>query len=61
MQFAGIKAVTFDAGGTLLEPWPSVGAIYAAVAEEFGYPHLAPERLNSAFAAAWSTSLWSSF
>jgi putative hydrolase of the HAD superfamily len=55
MQFTGIKAVTFDAGGTLLEPWPSVGAIYAAVAREFGYPGLSPDNMNSAFAAAWKT------
>ncbi|MFH1022319.1 MAG: HAD-IA family hydrolase [Planctomycetota bacterium] len=31
-----IRAVFFDAGGTLMAPNPSVGAIYAAVAERFG-------------------------
>lgn len=50
---AAVRAVSFDAGGTLLEPWPSVGHIYAAVAAEHGRPGLAPEVLNRQFAAAW--------
>ena len=36
-----VRAVTLDVGGTLIEPWPSVGADYAAVAGEFG-PVTAP-------------------
>jgi putative hydrolase of the HAD superfamily len=51
--FAGIRAVTFDVGGTLLRPWPSVGDVYAAVAAEQGHPLLAPETLNRQFAEAW--------
>ncbi len=47
-----IKAVTFDAGGTLIEPWPSVGDVYARVAAEFGHS-LAPAKLNAAFSSAW--------
>jgi len=48
-----IQAVTFDVGGTLIEPWPSVGHIYAEVASRHGLPNLSPERLNKNFAAAW--------
>ena len=48
-----IHAVTFDVGGTLIEPWPSVGAVYAAVAAEHGFLNLRPEILNRQFAAAW--------
>ena len=49
---AEIKAVTFDLGGTLIEPWPSVGHIYAEVAEGHGL-HSAPDELNQRFRAAW--------
>lgn len=51
----GIQAITFDVGGTLIEPWPSVGHVYASVAEENGIPGLLPEQLNHRFAAAWRT------
>src|SRR5689334_3044203 len=51
--FSGIRAVTFDAGGTLIEPWPSVGHVYAEVAARHGFENLAPELLNQRFAAAW--------
>ncbi len=47
-----IEAVTFDVGGTLIEPWPSVGAVYAEVASRFGV-RADPDRLNRQFAAAW--------
>ena len=30
-----IKAITFDVGGTLIEPWPSVGHAYAGVAARY--------------------------
>ncbi len=50
---AHIKAVTFDAGGTLIAPWPSVGHVYAAVAAENGCPALDVDTLNRQFAAAW--------
>ncbi len=48
-----IQAVTFDAGGTLIAPWPSVGHIYAEVAARFGVRGADPARLNRQFAAAW--------
>jgi len=48
-----IRAVTFDVGGTLIEPWPSVGHIYAAVAERHGMPNVPIDSLNRQFAAAW--------
>ncbi|MBX6422090.1 HAD family hydrolase [Thermosulfurimonas sp. F29] len=34
----GIRAVFFDAEGTLLHIYPSVGAVYARVLAEFGHP-----------------------
>ena len=51
---ARIEAVTFDAGGTLIEPWPSVGEVYATVAREFGIDCSAA-RLNAQFTNAWTT------
>jgi putative hydrolase of the HAD superfamily len=54
-RFENIRAVTFDAGGTLLETWPSVGHLYAQVAAEHGCAGLDAERLNRSFAAAWKT------
>ena len=48
-----IRAVTFDVGGTLIESCPSVGHIYAAVAEQHGLKGLSVETLNRQFAAAW--------
>jgi putative hydrolase of the HAD superfamily len=48
-----IRAVTFDVGGTLLEPWPSVGHLYAEVATGFGIHSIAPAELDRRFAAAW--------
>jgi putative hydrolase of the HAD superfamily len=51
--FAGVRAVSFDVGGTLIDPWPSVGHVYAAVAREAGLPEFDPVQLNQRFAAAW--------
>ena len=48
-----IKAVTFDIGGTLIEPWPSVGHVYAEVAARHGADGLSPTLLNTRFKAAW--------
>lgn len=48
-----IRAISFDVGGTLIEPWPSVGHVYAEVAARFGITDAAPEALNQRFAAAW--------
>lgn len=48
-----IRAITFDVGGTLIEPWPSVGDIYAEVGAEYGLTMLSPAELNHNFVSAW--------
>jgi putative hydrolase of the HAD superfamily len=48
-----IRAVTLDVGGTLIEPWPSVGHVYAASARPFGLPDIDPVALSQAFGDAW--------
>ena len=50
---AEIRAVTFDVGGTLIEPWPSVGHVYAEVAARHGFNELSIDRLNRQFSDAW--------
>ena len=50
-----LQAITFDVGGTLIEPWPSVGDIYAEVAAGFGLTELSPTELNRTFLKAWRT------
>ncbi len=50
---AGIQAITFDVGGTLIEPWPSVGHIYAEVAARHGVKNVSPAKLNHNFTTAW--------
>lgn len=52
-----IRAITFDVGGTLIEPWPSVGHVYAEVAGRFGVDGVAVETLNQRFATAWRAKL----
>lgn len=47
-----IDAVTFDVGGTLIKPWPSVGAVYAEIAARHGKKISAPV-LDQRFARAW--------
>ncbi|MBN1687732.1 MAG: HAD-IA family hydrolase [Candidatus Omnitrophica bacterium] len=47
-----IKAVFFDAGGTLFHPYPSVGEIYARVAAPYGTRADAGE-LQKVFKDAW--------
>lgn len=49
-----IKAISFDVGGTLIEPWPSVQRIYAQVAAECGCPGISEDQLKRQFALAWS-------
>lgn len=51
-RLRGIQAITFDAGGTLLHPYPSVGAVYREVALLHGrdYPE---DTLNRSFRAAF--------
>lgn len=51
--FSDVQAVTFDVGGTLIKPWPSVGHVYAEVAARHGLKEVSPEVLNRRFAAAW--------
>ena len=47
-----IGCVFFDAGGTLLEPWPSVGEVYALEAKKFNMlPD--PEAIQKRFAQEW--------
>lgn len=50
----GIEAVTFDVGGTLINPWPSVGDIYVEVANEFGV-EASPDFINWNFKDAWKS------
>ncbi len=47
------KAITFDVGGTLLEPFPSVGHIYADAAVRHGFPQFPADLLKQRFIAAW--------
>jgi len=53
-DFRDVQAITLDAGGTLLKPWPSVGHLYAAVAAEHGVRGLSPRELNQRFMQAWT-------
>lgn len=53
MSIDGIRAVTFDAGGTLIEPWPSVGHVYAEIAARHGHGNIAPGELTRRFVDAW--------
>lgn len=48
-----IQAVTFDVGGTLIEPWPSVGHVYAEVAASHGIANLSHEQLQRRFVTAF--------
>lgn len=48
-----IRAITFDVGGTLIEPCPSVGGVYAEVAREAGFTGLDAATLDQRFQAAW--------
>jgi putative hydrolase of the HAD superfamily len=47
-----VRAVTFDVGGTLIKPWPSVGHVYAEVAAKHGRAVL-PAVLDQRFRKAW--------
>jgi putative hydrolase of the HAD superfamily len=51
-DWRALRAVTFDAGGTLLDPHPSVGEVYAEVAGVYGVTASAAEleaRFRTAF------------
>jgi putative hydrolase of the HAD superfamily len=47
-----VRAFFFDAGGTLFQPYPSVGEIYAEVARPFGLV-AEPHALERVFHTAW--------
>ena len=52
---APVRAVTFDVGGTLIEPWPSVGQLYADAAARHGCGSIPAGLLQSRFRDAWRT------
>jgi putative hydrolase of the HAD superfamily len=52
LDFSRVRAVTFDAGGTLLTPDPGVGEVYAEILARFDVA-LAPALLNRRFRAAF--------
>lgn len=49
----GSRVIFFDAGGTLLTPYPSVGEVYAEVARCHGVV-VAPEFLDARFKHVWA-------
>lgn len=53
METIKTQAITFDVGGTLIEPWPSVGDVYAQVASEHGFKNLPADQINAQFSEAW--------
>ena len=52
-RFVDIQAVTFDVGSTLIEPWPSVGQVYAEVAVAHGQGNFSAKELDRRFRAAF--------
>ena len=48
-----IAAVSLDVGGTLIEPRPSVGHVYADMAARHGVRGAEPDALNRQFREAW--------
>lgn len=46
------RVVTFDIGGTLMAPYPSVGALYAEAFRRQGV-NASPETVQAAFQASW--------
>ncbi len=46
------KAIFFDAGGTLVHPYPSVGEVYAEVGKRYGSP-ATPAELEHSFREVW--------
>lgn len=47
------KLISFDAGGTLFRPYPSVGAIYSEVAAKYGC-HADGAKIESRFRELWT-------
>jgi putative hydrolase of the HAD superfamily len=52
-DLGGISVITFDAGGTLFHPYPSVGEIYREVALNYGRDYPATQ-LEQSFSIAFS-------
>lgn len=55
MSRAAVRLVTFDVGGTLIHPRPSVGAVYSEVLSRRGFP-ADPVATERAFEEAWDLS-----
>jgi putative hydrolase of the HAD superfamily len=53
IDFSKIKAVFLDAGGTLFQPHPSVGEIYASVAAEHNL-YVMPDYIEERFHELWA-------
>jgi putative hydrolase of the HAD superfamily len=53
MPSGKIKAITFDVGGTMIHPWPSVGHVYASAAFKHNQSSLDASELNHRFIMAW--------
>lgn len=51
-----IKAVTFDMGGTLVVPQPSVGEVYFRIASRHGVKDISPELLEQRFRGVWDAT-----
>ncbi|HTS19648.1 MAG TPA: HAD-IA family hydrolase [Verrucomicrobiae bacterium] len=47
------RAIFFDVGGTLIDPHPSVGAVYASVARRYGI-NKTPDEMERAFGRVWA-------
>jgi putative hydrolase of the HAD superfamily len=48
-----IRAISLDVGGTLIEPYPSVGHVYTAAVAEHGARRFDPSSVTTAFLEAW--------
>jgi putative hydrolase of the HAD superfamily len=46
--YSSIQLLTVDAAGTLVRPWPSVGAVYGRTAREYGI-EVSDEQVNTRF------------
>ena len=57
MPLSSFKAVFFDVGGTLISVHPSVGAVYAKHARDFGFTGTVDE-LNKGFRLQWKKNRW---
>ena len=53
IRWREVRAVSLDAAGTLIEPHPSVGHVYAEVAADWGLGRWEPALLEARFRSAW--------